>query len=210
MTDRTPRCVPGGRRRCDPPVRPQDGSRRLTSPGRTPRARAAWGAVALGFLITACGQARPPAVSGGPPAAASAGAGTTGTPAAVGAVSAPSATASSTTVTAVDTTLRDYTVSATPLTVPAGTVRLDVTNADPVPHNVVLVSTDLPADRLPTVGIRVDEASGAVAVVTRTATLAPGAKGSLIASLVRGRYLLVCTVPHHYVRDGMYAVLQVE
>lgn len=173
-------------------------------------ARVALGTAALGLLFTACGQAGPSAVRGGRSGEASATTATTGSTAAVGPPDAPPSTGPAVAETGLEVTLRDYSVTVMRLTVPAGTVRLEVANEDPVPQNVVLMSTDLPADRLPTVGIRVDEASGALAVVTRTSTLGPGARGSVKASPRRGRYLLVCTVPHHYVRNGMYAGLQVE
>lgn len=109
-----------------------------------------------------------------------------------------------------DVALHDYAIAVAPRSVRSGTVTLSVVNEDAAPHNVVLISTDLPPARLPTIGIRVDESSPTLVVVARTPTLRPGGAGDVTASLARGRYILVCTVPHHYVRDSMLAILQVD
>ena len=136
--------------------------------------------------------------------------------------SAPQATTTSTTAaarattptsgrptSAADVRLDHYAIEPGELAVAAGALTLTVTNADRVPHDVVLLRTARPIDALPTDGIRVDEDDPAVEVLGRTPRLAAGARGELAASLPAGRYVLVCTVPHHYVREAMVATLTV-
>lgn len=110
----------------------------------------------------------------------------------------------------VNVDLADYAISVEAESVPAGLVTLSVVNHDSAPHNVVLLATELPVDQLPTTGIRVDEASAEIKILARTPTLEAGSTASLTASLTPGRYILVCTVPHHYVRELMVAVLTVS
>lgn len=94
--------------------------------------------------------------------------------------------------------------------VPAGEVRIDATNRDRVPHDVVLIRTRLRPDQLPTSGIRVDESAPSIAVLARTARLAPQDSDSFSAFMAPGVYVLVCTVPHHYVREAMVATITVS
>lgn len=112
--------------------------------------------------------------------------------------------------TAIEVRLHDYAIEPRANTVPAGRVTLKATNRDDVPHDVVLLRTTLPPDRLPRSGIRVDEADGAIEVLARTARLSPQDTGSFSASLGPGAYVLVCTVPHHYVREAMVATITVS
>lgn len=112
--------------------------------------------------------------------------------------------------TAIEVRLDDYAIEPRANTVPAGRITLKATNRDDVPHDVVLVRTTLPPDRLPRSGIRVDESDLAIEILARTARLDPLRTGSFSASLGPGVYVLVCTVPHHYVRDAMVATITVS
>jgi len=103
-----------------------------------------------------------------------------------------------------------WTLVAAPLAATLGqttTFTLTATNLDRVPHDVVLIRTALPPDRLPTTGIRVEELDPAIEILARTPRLEPRATGSLTASLAPGTYVLVCSVPHHYVREAMVATI---
>jgi uncharacterized cupredoxin-like copper-binding protein len=104
--------------------------------------------------------------------------------------------------------LESYTIAPAGSKLTPGAYSLTARNRDGVPHDVVLIATDLAADQLPTEGIRVDE--DGLDVRARTARIEPHGAGSLMATLRPGRYLLVCTVPHHYVRDQMVATLTVS
>lgn len=106
--------------------------------------------------------------------------------------------------------LHDYSLSPATLATESGQVTLTAVNRDRAPHDVVILATELPPDRLPTAGIRVDEANPAVTVVARTSTIPSRGSAQVSASLGPGRYVLVCTVPHHYVREMMVGTLVVQ
>lgn len=110
----------------------------------------------------------------------------------------------------VDVNLADYAIELSQTTVAAAAVNFAVSNRDAVPHDVVVLATDLSADALPTAGIRVDEQSGQLRVLGRSPTLPARGTASLTVPLLPGRYVLVCTVPHHYVREAMVATLTVS
>lgn len=103
----------------------------------------------------------------------------------------------------------DYEIRPAKTTLAAGAYSFDVSNDDQAPHDVVLIDTDLPLGQLPTSGIRIDEQDDRLSIRARTSRIEPDGAGSLVATLRPGRYLLVCTVPHHYVRDLMAVELTV-
>lgn len=103
--------------------------------------------------------------------------------------------------------LDDYTIDPNVLTTAAGALTVTAENLDDVPHDVVLLRTDLPPDDLPTAGIRVDEASPALSILGRTPRLAAGDTATFSVAISPGTYVLVCTVPHHYVREAMVATM---
>ena len=55
----------------------------------------------------------------------------------------------------------------------------------------------------------IDETSPDIEILDRTPRLAPGQSGSFTTSLSPGVYILVCTVPHHYVHEAMLATLTI-
>ena len=110
----------------------------------------------------------------------------------------------------VEVRLDHYAIEPGAYTAPTGRMTLDATNRDAVPHDVVLIRTSLAPERLPTSGVRVDESSPAIEILARTATLKPQRSGSFSVVIGPGTYLLVCTVPHHYVREAMVATLTVS
>jgi len=105
--------------------------------------------------------------------------------------------------------LDHYAIEPDALQTAAGSFTLAANNIDGVPHDVTLIRTGLAADQLPTTGIRIDETSPDIEILGRTPRLGPGESGSFTMSLAAGVYLLVCTVPHHYVREAMVATLTV-
>lgn len=100
-----------------------------------------------------------------------------------------------------------YAIEPATVIASAGTVSLTAVNADQAPHDVVLLRTTRAPDALPSSGVRIDEADPSIEVLARTPRLEPGATGVLTVSLGPGTYVLVCTVPHHYVREAMVATL---
>ena len=121
----------------------------------------------------------------------------------------PTTTATSAPASTLKATLDHYAIEPDEFNAAAGTVTLEVANTDRVVHDIVLLRTDRPADALPSVGIRLAENDPAVEVLARTPRLDPGQRGELGAKLRPGRYVLVCSVPHHYVREAMAATLTV-
>ena len=105
--------------------------------------------------------------------------------------------------------LERYAIEPNAVQAVAGPVTLTASNVDKVPHDVTLIRTALAAGGLPTTGIRVDETSPDIEILGRTPRLAPEETGSFTTSLSAGTYILVCTVPHHYVRESMLATLTV-
>jgi uncharacterized cupredoxin-like copper-binding protein len=135
------------------------------------------------------------------------------------ATTAPSASAStvatSTTTapvapTSLEIFLQDYAIVPAASAVPAGELVITVVNGDRAPHDVTILRTALPASQLPTAGISVDESDPALEIVARTSRLDPLGTGAITTVLAPGTYVLVCTVPHHYVREAMVAVLTVS
>lgn len=110
----------------------------------------------------------------------------------------------------VEVALADYEISPAVSSVDAGQVTLDTVNNGRVGHNVAVVDTTLPSDNLPTTGVRLNESDPRIVIVGKTPSLAAGGRSTLTVDLAPGTYLLVCTVPHHYVRERMLATLTVE
>jgi uncharacterized cupredoxin-like copper-binding protein len=135
---------------------------------------------------------------------------TTATTATMATASRPASTTEGPAVAAtVNVTLADYAIRVARNPVRANHLTFRVVNHDGVPHNLTLIATRRAPDRLPTSGIRVDVSNPAIRVVAATPWLRPSGSGRLTATLHRGRYILVCTVPHHYVRSRMVATVTV-
>ena len=119
-------------------------------------------------------------------------------------VTAPTRTAST-----VSVTLEDYNVTVAPTTTVRGSVSLRALNHDRAPHDLALYATQRPLDDLPTTGVRVDEQSTDLRFLGRIPTLSTHETGEVTVDIAPGTYALVCTVPHHYVRDRMATTLVV-
>ena len=87
----------------------------------------------------------------------------------------------------------EWFVTAEPPSAAAGGVNFEVTNDGAVPHEFVIIRTDIAADALPTTGGTVDEA--ALEVIGRTAQLLGGEGATLGAELEAGSYALICNIP---------------
>ena len=96
--------------------------------------------------------------------------------------------------------LEDFTIKATRTTLPAGTVTFRVANDGPSTHELLVVRTDEPIDRLPldANGLRVDEESPRIRIVKTVETLLIGDRSDLTVTLPPGRYLLFCNLEGHY------------
>jgi uncharacterized cupredoxin-like copper-binding protein len=111
-------------------------------------------------------------------------------------------------VSVIKLTERDFRITA-PKVVPAGDVRLQVTNDGPDLHELIVVHAPADGDlRMRADGLTVDE--DALDRVT-VGSLEPGAPGSVRELRLRlrpGRYEIFCNMGGHYM-GGMHAVLQV-
>jgi len=111
----------------------------------------------------------------------------------------------------VQVTLTDFLIEAVPQTVPAGEVRLAVTNNGDTLHEVEVFT--LPAG-IDAAGLTVtnnvaDTASAGMTVVDEVEGIIPGGTPSLTVNLPAGRYALICNLPTHY-GLGMHSTLTVE
>ena len=90
----------------------------------------------------------------------------------------------------------------------SGDLRFELSNADAIAHNFVLLRTEQAGSALPTDEGHVDlEHAGEV--VGGVEALAPGAQGSHTFNLQPGNYVLYCNIEGHY-QGGMYYQLTVE
>ena len=90
----------------------------------------------------------------------------------------------------------------------SGDLRFELTNADGVRHDFVVLRTDVDAADLPVDGGRVDLAEVGD-VVGEIETVLPGSSGGRTFTLPAGRYVLYCNIAGHY-EGGMYYSLVVE
>ncbi len=93
-------------------------------------------------------------------------------------------------------TLTEFALEVDEARAPGGEVTFEVSNAGAVPHESVVIRTDLAADALPTAGGTVDETQAEV--IGRTELVGGGASASVSFDLAAGGYVLLCNVPAHY------------
>jgi uncharacterized cupredoxin-like copper-binding protein len=122
----------------------------------------------------------------------------------------PKAAAPKTTATALGVTEKEFAIALNKTTVPAGALRVTVSNAGTVAHEFVAFKTDLPLDQLPVNGSEVDESGAGITHVDPEAEdIAPGSSKTITLHLSAGRYVVLCNVPTHY-GAGMRAELLVS
>ncbi|WP_322797325.1 sulfocyanin-like copper-binding protein [Tepidiforma sp.] len=106
-------------------------------------------------------------------------------------------------------TLRDWAIDLKPATVPAGEVEIRAKNNGSTAHEVIVIRTDLPADKLP-----YDDAANKVIeseldVIGEIEQFAAGESEEGSFTLSAGRYVLICNIATHY-ELGMHTVLTVQ
>lgn len=120
----------------------------------------------------------------------------------------PSATSSAATKIQVTATEMKFQLSQS--TVPAGTVEFVVTNKGKMPHEMVVIKTDLPLDKLPLKGDKLDEdKAGQKIGEIEDDELKSGITKTLKVNLTPGKYLIVCNLPGHF-KAGMRTFLTVQ
>lgn len=108
---------------------------------------------------------------------------------------------------AITVSAREFSFEADQQTVAAGRVTLTLVNRGSVPHDLVVVRTDLAPDKLPAKnGVADVPASEEIAHVH---DVRAGARKSVSEELKPGKYVLICNVPAHY-QAGMHLALTVE
>lgn len=114
-------------------------------------------------------------------------------------VAATAATAKPTTV---GVTLKDFGVASAYASVPSGSVTFSVKNNGAIPHEFVVVKSELTVDKLPQFEQKlVDEKQ--VQVVTKLAPMDAGKQHDVTVALQPGKYILLCNVASHYT-SGMF------
>ncbi len=103
--------------------------------------------------------------------------------------------------------LREYTVTLTPATAKAGTVKIGIKNAGNMPHEFELIKTDLAVDKLPVDGGTAKAKEDGL--VKQVLNIEQGKVAVVSAALAPGRYVVLCNVAGHY-QLGMRAELRVE
>lgn len=110
--------------------------------------------------------------------------------------------------TVVHVQLSEFTVSLDRTSVAPGAVTFDVTSIGKIPHELVVMRTDLAPRSLPLHGRIVDEGDNAMHKVDEVEGMRAGDHERLTVQLGRGRYVLLCNMPDHYGR-GMATALTV-
>ena len=101
----------------------------------------------------------------------------------------------------VNVRLEDFKVQQDAAVVPAGTVSFRIRNQGPTTHELIVVRTDRPPDKLPLQddGLTVDEANG----------LDIDDRQTLDLRLAPGHYVMYCNLEGHYL-GGMHAAFTVR
>ncbi len=103
-------------------------------------------------------------------------------------------------------TMKDFSITATPGTLPAGDIAFAIQNDGPSAHEFEILRSDDAPDQLPVENGSIP--ADRIDLVDEAEDIAPGTNTSLSVNLEPGSYVLVCNLPTHY-EAGMYAALTV-
>lgn len=107
----------------------------------------------------------------------------------------------------VNVRLTEWGVKPAVASVHAGLVTFDATDRGAIAHELVVVKTDTPENRLPQTNGTVDEQQ--VPVIGRTPSVKAGKSATVTVTLTSGNYVLLCNLPAHY-GEGMHVAFTVE
>jgi len=96
----------------------------------------------------------------------------------------------------ISTLLTEFDITLSAANAPPGEVVFEVRNAGALPHEVILVRTELDAAALPVHEGAVDEE--ALDIVAEVRDLAAGESATMTAELGTGHYVLICNLSGHY------------
>lgn len=106
--------------------------------------------------------------------------------------------------------LSELAVKASATTVAPGYVLFKPSNKGSLPHEMVVIKTDLAVDALPVEDAKVVEArTGELIGEIEPDELGPGASREKTLELKAGKYALICNIAGHY-QNGMRAALEVK
>ena len=105
-------------------------------------------------------------------------------------------------------TLGDFTIQASPASVPAGKITFTAKNVGKIDHEVAVIKTDLAHDKLPP---RANDPKKVAedGNLGEIEDIAPGASKDLTLDLKPGKYVLICNVESHYA-SGMHIPFEVR
>ena len=127
---------------------------------------------------------------------ATAGTGSPSTASSSAQASAASSASATTGDGAISTLLTEFDITLSAASAPPGEVVFEVRNAGALPHEVILVRTELDAAELPVHDGAVHEDS--LDIVTEVRDLAAGESATMTAELEAGHYVLICNLSGHY------------
>jgi len=108
----------------------------------------------------------------------------------------------------VGVTLTDKGVTLAPTSVNAGAVTFSVKNSGTIEHELVVIKTDVPADKIqpdPDEAGKMSEAGS----LGESGDLTAGEAKDFTLNLTPGKYVLMCNQPGHYM-VGMHVALEVK
>ncbi len=110
----------------------------------------------------------------------------------------------------VENTLREWEITAAPSAGQEGSFTFQVFNNGVLPHNFIVVDTDLAPSGLPLTadGLFVDETR--ISIVGRTSILPTGGFETLTLNMPPGNYVLICNNDASHYTAGMYRGFQVS
>ena len=123
----------------------------------------------------------------------------------LGACAASSAPTATTEATA---TLTDTAISLSGTDFSAGTINLRVVNAGTVMHSLVLIKTNLAADKIPADAKEPAKADERGSVFS-AGQIQAGETKTFVVPVTSGKYVLICNEPAHYI-VGMHTAFAVK
>ena len=93
--------------------------------------------------------------------------------------------------------------------VEGGSVTFEVDNHGAIPHELVILKTDLAANALPVTSGKVDEHAPGLEEIGEVEEFAGGQTEEGTFQLEAGRYLFICNIAGHY-EQGMYTEVTVQ
>lgn len=109
----------------------------------------------------------------------------------------------------VNGTVKEWEVSVDASRAKPGEITFTVSNEGSIPHEFLVVKTDVPPGEIPVEGDRFSEEDEALVMVDEIPEYEPGTTQELTVSLEAGTYQLVCNIAGHY-SAGMHTSFVVE